>query len=267
MLTADNEDGVSEYLFGPDSMMWKVNRESVLLLGGRAALLLQIAHPLVAAGVANHSGYRDDPLGRLRRTLDTMTTIIFGDRAQVERAYARVAAVHARVRGEAEDGRSYSAHDPRLVKWVYATLMYTSVEVYEACVAKLGDDERHQLYLESLQFARMFGVPESDLSPSYEALRAWMREMVRSGEVEVTPLARELADPILRPWSFIPRRVAEASALVTPALLPRAIRDGYGLRLGWHRSALLALGRGTSRRVLPLLPRPLRSLPLARVGV
>ena len=70
---------MTDWLFGPGSMMWTVNRESVLLLGGRAALLMQLAHPLVAAGVADHSDFRSDSLRRLRRTLDSMLSIIFGD--------------------------------------------------------------------------------------------------------------------------------------------------------------------------------------------
>src|SRR2546430_4765331 len=86
-------------LFGPETMTWRVNREGVLLLGGGRALILQVAHPLVAAGVAEHSNYRDDPWGRLYRTLDLTTKIVFGSTHTAEEAAARIRHVHKRVHG------------------------------------------------------------------------------------------------------------------------------------------------------------------------
>src|SRR5438034_10910524 len=83
-------------LFGPGSEVWTVGRERILLLGGPAALLLQLAHPLVAAGVADHSGFMADPFERLRATLDATLRVSFGDREQVQEAAARVAATHRR---------------------------------------------------------------------------------------------------------------------------------------------------------------------------
>src|SRR5436309_10343098 len=94
-------------LFGPGSVTWRVNREGALLLGGGRALLLQVAHPLVAAGVAEHSNYREDPFGRLYRTLDTVTTIVFGTTDEAHEAAARLARVHERVKGTANDGTPY----------------------------------------------------------------------------------------------------------------------------------------------------------------
>src|SRR5881397_56153 len=86
-------------LFGPGSLTWRVNREGALLLGGGRALLLQVAHPLVAAGVAQHSNYREDPWGRLYRTLDLTTKIVFGSTAVAEEAAGRIRHVHQRVHG------------------------------------------------------------------------------------------------------------------------------------------------------------------------
>src|SRR5437016_11697134 len=102
-------------LFGPGSLTWRVNREGALLLGGGRALLLQVAHPLVAAGVAQHSNYREDPWGRLYRTLDTVTTIVFGTNEESEEAADRLRRVHSRVTGKADDGRPYEANDPDLL--------------------------------------------------------------------------------------------------------------------------------------------------------
>lgn len=257
---------MSEWLFGPGSMMWKVNRESVLLLGGRAALLMQLAHPLVAAGVAEHSDFQSDALGRLRRTLDVMLSITFGKVETAEKMMRRVDAVHSRVKGTAPDGRAYSAQDPYLSKWVFTTLVYTSVGVYEAAVAKLSDKESQQLYEESLVIARLFGIPDEIMPATRHELMEWMHDMIHSDEIEVTPLARELADAILRPVRFVPSGVARRSAIVERALLPAKLREGYGLKRGLPDSVILSLGRGATRVTLPLVPRRLRLLPAARAA-
>jgi uncharacterized protein (DUF2236 family) len=90
-------------LFGPGTVIWRVNREGVLLVGGGAALILQAAHPLVAAGVAEHSNYREDRWGRLYRTLDLTTKVVFGDMRTAEEAARRIRAAHERVRGVTEE--------------------------------------------------------------------------------------------------------------------------------------------------------------------
>lgn len=258
---------MTEWLFGPGSMMWKVNRESVLLLGGRAALLMQLAHPLVAAGVHDHSDFQSDPLGRLRRTLDVMLSITFGDVETATKMMERVNAVHSQVKGMAPDGRAYSAHDPHLAKWVFTTLVYTSAAVYEACFANLSDEESQQLYDESLVIARMFGISDEIMPRTRQELIAWMHRTIESDEIEVTPTARDLAGEVLRPIRIVPKRVAEASAVVTRGLLPPKIRDGYGLKAGTPESVVLAVGRGAARVALPLVPRRLRLLPAARAAL
>ena len=255
---------MSSNLFRSDSMMWRISRESVTLLGGRAALLMQLAHPLVAAGVADHSDFHRDALGRLRRTLETMYAIVFGTVEEAEAAAAGVAAVHARVKGTTSDGRPYSAEDPRLQLWVHATLVDSSIRIYEMFVAPLEENEIAEYYEETKVGGRLFGIPEGALIPTYAELTEWMDDMMVSGEVVVTDLARELAQPILRPLRIVPRAVAERSAIVTAALLPEPIRAGYGLKLGWSRHALLAAGGRAGRLLLPRLPGILRNHPAAR---
>jgi uncharacterized protein (DUF2236 family) len=251
-------------MFGPGSMMWTINRESVLLIGGRAALLMQLAHPLVAAGVADHSDFRSDPTQRLQRTLDAMLGITFGDRTSAEAIAARVRSVHAHVQGSAPDGRTYSARDPRLLSWVYCTLVDSSLRVYEACVSELSDEDRARYYDESRAVARLFQIPEEHIPASVDDMRASMRGRMASGEVAVTPLARDLAAPIINPLPLVPQRLARSADFVTPALLPRPIREGYGLRTGPPSSLVLALGRGASKLIVPRLPRRIRTWPVAR---
>jgi uncharacterized protein (DUF2236 family) len=243
-------------------MMWIINRESVLLLGGRGSLLMQLAHPLVAAGVAEHSDFRANPLARLRRTLDTMHTIIFGDEATARSAIEKVNEMHRHVRGTTEGGHRYDAREPRLLAWVYSTLVDSSIKVYSWCVRPLEEDEVARYYDETLVLAPLMGIPEGMLPGSYEGLRAWMDGMIRSGEVHVTPLARELAQPILRPLPLVPRRISEG--LITASLLPAPIRAGYGLRLGRAANVLLMMGGRASKRVIPLVPNAVRLFPAAR---
>src|SRR5579859_2320057 len=110
-------------LLPADSVARKVDRELFVLLGGTTALLMQVAHPLVAAAADRQSDVRRDPLGRLLRTRDTTLAIVFGGDRAAARAIARINGIHARVHGTAIDGRRYDALDPRLLLWVQTTLV------------------------------------------------------------------------------------------------------------------------------------------------
>ena len=193
-------------LFGPGSMVWRVGRERVLLMGGAAALLLQIAHPLIAAGVVDHSGFRRDPFQRLRSTLDATLRITFGDAAQARDAGAGVAAVHRRVRGllstrvgRFPEGTPYDAGLPELALWVYATLIGTSIAAFERFVGPLtaADKERH--YQQTRPFARLFGVGDQVLPASHAAFRRYFEEMIDGRDLVVGAEARELAAGVMRP--------------------------------------------------------------------
>jgi uncharacterized protein (DUF2236 family) len=251
-------------MFPADSMMRRINRESVLLLGGPAALLMQLAHPLVAAGVAAHSEFHKDPIGRLKRTLDAMLTIVFGTEDEARRTAAAVRRIHDGVRGTSPDGVPYDARDPRLLLWVHATLVDSSIRTYEAYVRDLKEDEIGRYYDETVVVAGLFGIAPEDVPGSLEELRAWMSELIATGEVTVTPLARELAGPVLRPLRFVPRRLSDASAAITASLLPPEIREGYGLSLGRPQKAIVFVGGRASRLLVPRLPSVLRQFPAAR---
>ena len=165
-------------LFGPGSVTWRVNREAVLLLGGGRALLLQVAHPLVAAGVAAHSEFRAHPLRRLWRTLDLMLTLAFADGATALGAVRTIEGVHARVHGVLEEpsgpfprGTRYDANDPALLLWVYATLVDTALVVYERFVEPLAVDGRAAYYDGSKIGGRLLGIPEAMMPPRSGASR------------------------------------------------------------------------------------------------
>jgi uncharacterized protein (DUF2236 family) len=253
---------MTDPLFGPESMMRRINSEPALLLGARAALLMQLAHPLVAAAIADHSRFRDDLMSRLRATLRTISTIVFGTEEEARAAARRVNAQHATVAGRDNAGRAYSATDPHLLLWVYGTLVHTSVEVYDGFVCRLTEVERATFYKESKDAARLFEVPDDFLPGSLDDLHAWMRDRIESGEVVVTPLARELAAPLLRLVPWVPNGVAGRLAFVVASLLPNELREGYRLPLDRPgRLTVNALGH-VSRVLTPRTPSVLKSLVL-----
>ena len=254
-------------LFGPDSLTWRVNREGALLLGGGRALLLQVAHPLVAAGVSQHSNYREDPFGRLYRTLDTVTTIVFGATPEAEEAAARLHRVHTRVKGDAEDGTPYVATDPTLLMWVHATLVDTSLLVYENYVGKLTPDERNRYYDEQKRLGEQYGVPCDQQPATYADFLEYVDETVNGGTLQVTDALRDVAAATMRPKlpvPFVGRPVIEYFNLVTTALLPAWLREELGMAWSPRRARVHAAQRNVIRRLIPVLPSLLRDFPPAR---
>src|SRR5688572_8063032 len=140
--------------YGPDSMMWRINREAVLLGAGPCALLLQISHPSVARGVAEHSTFESDPFSRLSGTIRTTMDLVFGDGASSERAVRRLNGIHAGVRGE-----GYRALDPTLLLWVQVTLIVTSVRAYQRWVGPLAEAEKEQFWQEARAVGTRLGIP------------------------------------------------------------------------------------------------------------
>jgi uncharacterized protein (DUF2236 family) len=260
-----------EGFFGPESIAWRINRETVTLLAGGRALLLQLAHPLVAAGVAAHSSFREAPGRRLQRTVTLTQTIIFGTRPLALRAAAEVQAVHVRVRGTLETdlgpfpaGTAYRASDPDLAGWVLATLVDSALVGYELLVGRLPPDAEARFWREAILFAELLRIPASRLPAEFAHFRPWFQERLRT-DVAVTPLARELARPILhleRP--LVARLGSPVLRGFTVGLLPPKIREGYRLRWEARDEAAFRSVAFAVRRLRPLLPRRLRLTPSAR---
>jgi uncharacterized protein (DUF2236 family) len=252
-------------VFGPGSLAWTINRETVLLLGGGRALLMQIAHPLVAAGVADHSDFTRNPYDRLWRTVDAALTVIFGDTEQARGAVRRVTALHEHVRGERATG-SYSALDPDLLLWVHATLVDSSIAAYDAFVRPMPPPVREQYYLEMRRMGTAFGVPEDLHPPSYAAFRAYVDATVAALDVndECRAVAREVLTPPM-PALVVPAGLL--GGLGSVGLLPARVRTELGLR--WNRGAELAFAAmaATLRTTVPLLPTSVRFWPHARVAL
>lgn len=265
-MTSPAADRPTGGLFGPRSVTWRVNREGVLLAGGGRALLLQVAHPLVAAGVAQHSSFRERPWDRLYGTLDLTTRIVFGDSEESARASGRLRFVHSKVHGVAPDGRPYDALDPDLLIWVWATLVESAMLVYRRYVGSLSARRAATYYAEQQRFAHACGVPEGACPPDLPAFVEYFERTIVS-DLDVGEDAREIAGSVLRPPLPVPLRpLAAPLNLLTVGLLPPAVRELYGLSWDARREALLDGAGLALRAALPLLPHAARDFPHARRG-
>lgn len=247
-----------------------------MLLSWGRAILLQFAHPLVAAGVAEHSVFSDDPRanrGRLHRTVQAMLDLIFGTPEQVACTAGRINAIHDRVRGHLREPTGalpaptpYSARMPELLLWVYATFVDSALVVYERYVAPLTPVERDQYCAEARAIGPWLGIPVEMMPASYAELRAYMDRMEASGQLAVGPTARRLMGLLLRarPAWLVRGPLLTWLHLPTVGLLPPRLRAAYGLAWPRHHALLLALTSGLCRRLLPLAPAALRYWPSAR---
>src|SRR5260370_5639696 len=240
-------------LFADDSIVRRVNRENVLLLGGARALLMQLAHPKVAAGVDEHSDFRQRPLYRLRRTVRLTMAIVFGDRETAMTAARNVNRVHARVKG-----RDYHALDPDLLLWVHATLVDSALVTYETFVRRLGAAQRQEFYEQMNTAAELLGVPRSKFPPAFADFREYVDEMIAT-ELQVGQTALELSRLVVRPRVLrLPGAAFVPLELVTTGLLPAALREQY--RLPWgrgHQQVFRLLTRALPKLVAvtpPVLP-------------
>ena len=246
-----------------------------MLAGWGRAILLQLAHPLVAQGVADHSAFARDRRGRVRRlnrTLRAMLALTFGTAEEAAEVAAAINKIHDRVNGRLREGAGefaagtgYSAHDPALLAWVHATLVDTFLLTYERFVAPLSPAERDRYCREAGGVAPLLGIPPDALPRSTDELTAYMERMLSSGEIVVTGPARSLAREVLSPGLPWPARPLLALArLTTVGLLPPPIREAYGLEWSPRRARALRLLSAAARQSLPFLPPLVRHWPAAR---
>jgi len=259
------------------SVTWKIHREVVLLLGWARAILLQISHPMVARGVADHSTFVVEGRAqwrRLLRTLDAMLTLTFGTADQVAEVARGINAIHDRVHGQLPEatsgvrgGRVYSAHDPELLGWVHATLLDSFLLTYELYVGSLALEEKDRYCAEASAIESLLGIPPGRVPVSLEGLQHYMAEMLASGEIMVTDTARTLAREIVSPpLPRAARPIVWLMQLPAVGLLPPPIREAYGLAWDSRREAALRASAACVRGLLPLTPSVLRHWPAARAA-
>lgn len=253
-------------LFGPDSMMWKYNR--YLAPGGFGAgqaLLLQISHPWITAGIDEHSVVRDKPLARGRNTFRYILTMLYGSRDQALQAARDVRMIHAKIQGHMKykagafgEGSEYRANEEQAMIWVHATLWETQMKMYEESVGKVSDVEKEQYYQETKLFAYLFGIREEALPAHWLDFVAYCDKMRASDQLTVTKASRELADYLFGVHSVggvILWPAMQVQKLVTKANLPPKLRKGYGFSdYGWFGQTTYETGMFTSRMLHVVLP-------------
>jgi uncharacterized protein (DUF2236 family) len=259
----------------PDSIAQRVNREVVLLAGWAPALLLQLAHPMVARAVADHSDllrHRRDGWRRLRRTVDAMLALTFGTPEEAERAAAGINAIHRRVHGHLPEGHGafpagtpYTATDPELLRWVHATFVDSVLRAHELYIRPLTTAEHDRYCLEATRVEPLLGIPIGYLPRSRPELEAYIGWMLGSGAIAVTDTARAIAREVLHP-PLVPvlRPLAALVRVPVAGLLPPAVRQAYGLRWDARRARAVRLAAAVVRAVLPRLPERVRYWPAAR---
>jgi uncharacterized protein (DUF2236 family) len=254
---------------GPESITWRRAGDMRTMFGAGAALLLQVAHPTVAAGVREHSDFKADPWGRLWRTLDYVHMLVYGGPENAVNTGRAMRAMHRRIKGVAPDGRHYHALEPEAYAWVHATLAETIVGSHERFGRPFSPAQRARFYDEWRGLGRLLGVREQDLPETWDGFRAYIDEMcatkLEPSDV-VDDVLESLADPKPpnvrglgpRTWKAVTLPTSHTMRLATIGLLPEAARRALGLE--WTRAMELelnAIGR-LSRSTTPVLPRRVR---------
>lgn len=248
--------------FDPGSMIRQVDSEAVVLLGGGRAILLQLAHPFVAAGVDDYSNFEAEILDRLYRTILFKHNLVFMDRATAQRTLRHFHAMHKRIRGRLRHRAGnfppdtiYSGSDPHAKLWVHATFIDTCLKVYERFIQPLDQDERRRYYSDTLVLARLMKIPDVILPQTLFEFRQYMDQMLSGEKLAVTETARRLADAVLHPKvGFIPTISAGLLRFVTAGLLDERFRREYGLSWGKKRQRILDGFSGSTRFLRPLVP-------------
>lgn len=261
-------------MLGPDSLVWQLGGEWTVLLGGGRALLMQVAHPTVAAGVEEHSDFRANPWKRLTGTLDLYLGVVFGGDPRARRAGANLRALHRDIKGVGADGQRYHALDPEAFTWVHATLVDSAVAMIERFQRPMTAAERQRYYDEMGQVGALYGVRAGDLPADWPAFQSYVDDMARE-RLRDSPTVRDVLHSVMHParppvlpvpdvlWRAGSWPGSALARLVTIGTLPRPLRECLGL--GWTEGQERALvaSQQMVRRMWPLLPDRLRLMPPA----
>jgi len=256
--------GALEGVFGPNSVAWRVDREAAIFLGAGRALLLQLAHPWVAAAIAQHSRTLADPIGRFHRTFSIAFTMVFGSTSQALAAAGRLHRRHTAISGTLGEssggfaaGSQYRANDVAALFWVHATLTDTALAAFELVNPLLSLGERERYYAEARLSAALFGIPQDAMPERWADFARYMQEMLASDMLAVSGAARRIAAELFS-GTATRWRVPLWYRALTAQLLPPRLRDEFGLPYGRleQRSATRALT--LARWLYPRMPARLR---------
>ena len=253
--------------FGPESMMWRVNKEITVLFGGARALLMHAAHPLIAAGARQTSFYQRDPWKRLIRTLSLQNSVTFGTKEEANESANRINKLHEVIKGKDEiTGEIYDALDHEQLLWVHACLQVSSIYFYEKTVKKLTDEEKNQYHRENMIAAELVLIDKNIMPKSHEDLKKWIIEKSKEREyLLLTDVASDVYDIIsggpvpihIKPiWPFI--------AFTAFNTLPEEFKEIYNIRETKFKKIFLIFNLSLLRFIRPLLPPFFRLIPPAR---
>jgi len=253
--------------FGPDSMMWKVNKEITVLFGGARALLMHAAHPLIAAGARQTSFYQRDPWKRLIRTLSLQNSVTFGTKSEADESAHRINKLHEVINGTDEvTGGYYDALDHEQLLWVHACLQISSIYFYEKTVRKLTESEKNKYHEENSFAAEMVLVNKELMPKTHEELKQWVITKSREKNyILKTDVADDVYDIIkggpvprhIKPiWPFI--------AFTAFYTLPKEFRILYGIRETKIKTFLLKFNLYLLKFTRPFLPPFFRLIAPAR---
>jgi uncharacterized protein (DUF2236 family) len=253
----------------------RINAERMVLLGWSRSILLQVAHPLIAAGIADHSHFRSGAraaVARLRGTIRSMLALAYGDAAAYAKSIATIRAIHTRVHGHLREptgvfpaGTPYSAEDPSLVLWVHVTFMESAVLVYDRLVAPVSLVDRDAYCDEAAGVALALGARPNEVPRTWSALDHYLQAEYASGRIAVGDNARRVADAVMfPPLSVVTGLPAWINRVVTLGLLPPGIRDQYRYQWTSTRARQFERTIRSMRAVRSVLPRALAWWPDAR---
>ncbi len=253
--------------FGPQSMMWKVNKEITVLFGGARALLMHAAHPLIAAGARQTSFYQRDPWKRLIRTLSLQNSVTFGTKEEADESAHRINKLHEVIKGEDEvTGKIYDALDHEQLLWVHACLQISSIYFYEKTVRKLSEEEKNQYHNENLLSAKLVLIDLKQTPKTHLELKNWVAEKSKEKDYLIyTDVAKDVQEIIaggpvprhIKPiWPFI--------AFTAFQTLPKEFKLLYGVKESKVKDIILNLNLLLLKLSRPLLPPFFRLIAPAR---
>lgn len=251
------------------SIAWRYASDARTLMGAGAALILQVAHPTVAAGVREHSNFQRDPWGRLLRTLDFTNLLLYGGPEAARLTGERLREMHKRIKGIAPDGRRYHALEPEAYAWVHATLAWVIVDAHRLFGRRMRRDQIDRFYDEWRDLGGLLHVRERDLPPTWDAFSEYVDRMVAERLEDndvVRTVLRTLTAPSQPPapwlpdaaWRVLRLPAARTLELSTAALLPSDLRARVGLALSERDRVEVGLLGALSRRATPVMPAALR---------
>lgn len=267
-LTSDPRAGV----FGPESHIWRRQREALVFLGAGRAMMLQTAHPWVAAGIQCHSKSMTDPIGRFHRTFVIVFSMVFGTLDQAFEKARLLHHIHERIHGTMEEavgpfdqGSPYWANEAEAMLWVHATLWDTSVLMHELVLGPMEPDDLEAYYQETRRFAYFFGIPQEMVPPDWASFQAYVDGVFASGLLSVGVAGREIVDTLFRGKGEKPRpKLPYWYFALTAETVPAHVREGFRVPFGEREQRSAAWARKWAPRVYTRLPKTLRYVPAYR---